>query len=137
DTFQDLSTAVAIVSVLPLLMARLAVERTELQLVDAKLRLMGAAVEEANELILITSDDCRVKHANRAFCSATGRKAGELLDQLPDIFLSPESLPRVDDIRKVEKNQAWSGTLIHRRSDGTSFQAASAVVPLTTDSGEI
>ena len=31
DTFQDLSTAVAIVSVLPLLMARLAVERAELR----------------------------------------------------------------------------------------------------------
>jgi PAS domain S-box-containing protein len=137
DAFQDLSTAVAIVSVLPLLMARLAVERTELQLVDAKLRLMGAAVEEANELILITSDECRVKHANRAFCNATGRKPDELLDQLPDIFLSSESLPRIDDIQKVQKNQAWTGTLVHRRSDGTSFQAASAVVPLLSDAGTI
>ena len=55
--FQDLSMAVAIVSVLPLLMARLAVERAELRQVDAKLRLMGAAVEEANELIVIVSRD--------------------------------------------------------------------------------
>ena len=64
--------AVAIVSVLPLLMARLAVERAELRQVDAKLRLMGAAVEEANELIVIVSRDGQIRHANRAFCQAVG-----------------------------------------------------------------
>ena len=57
DSVQDLSTAVAIVSVLPLLMARLAVERGELKQVDGKLKLMAAAVEEANELIQIVSAD--------------------------------------------------------------------------------
>ena len=68
--------AVAIVSVLPLLMARLAVERAELRQVDAKLRLMGAAVEEANELIVIVSRDGQIRHANRAFCQAVGYDAG-------------------------------------------------------------
>src|SRR3954468_421700 len=38
--------AVAIVSILPPVMSRLAAERAELRQVDAKLRLMGAAVEE-------------------------------------------------------------------------------------------
>ena len=75
DTFQDLSMAVAIVSVLPLLMARLAVERAELRQVDAKLRLMGAAVEEANELIVIVSRDGQIRHANRAFCQAVRLRA--------------------------------------------------------------
>ena len=80
DTFQDLSMAVAIVSVLPLLMARLAVERAELRQVDAKLRLMGAAVEEANELIVIVSRDGLIRHANRAFCEAVGYELTDLLD---------------------------------------------------------
>ena len=74
-SFQDLSMAVAIVSVLPLLMARLAVERAELRQVDAKLRLMGAAVEEANELIVIVSSDGQIRHANRAFCECRGLHA--------------------------------------------------------------
>ena len=73
--------AVAIVSVLPLLMARLAVERAELRQVDAKLRLMGAAVEEANELIVIVSRDGHIRHANRAFCQAVGYELADLIDQ--------------------------------------------------------
>ena len=79
--FQDLSMAVAIVSVLPLLMARLAVERAELRQVDAKLRLMGAAVEEANELIVIVSRDGQIRHANRAFCQAVGYELADLMDK--------------------------------------------------------
>jgi PAS domain S-box-containing protein len=137
DTFQDLSMAVAIVSVLPLLMARLAVERAELRQVDAKLRLMGAAVEEANELILIVSKTGVIRHANRAFCDAVIYELSELLHKTPAIVLGEESLPRLDEIRKLTKGQTWSGTLVHRRKDGTMFQAASTVVPLTNEQGDV
>jgi len=137
DTLQDLSTAVAIVSVLPLLMARLAVERAELRTVDRKLRLMGAAVEEANELILIVSSDRRVRHANRAFCNAMGYTLAQLLNQAPATLLAEESLPHVDEITKVPKGEGWSGTLMHRREDGTMFQAACTIVPLANERGEV
>ena len=135
DTFQDLSTAVAIVSVLPLLMARLAVERAELRTVDGKLRLMGAAVEEAKELILIVSGDSHVRHANRAFCGAMGYTLAELIDVPPAHLLAEESLPRVDEITCVPKGEGWSGTLMHKRKDGTTFQAACAIVPLANEQG--
>jgi PAS domain S-box-containing protein len=135
DNFQDLSTAVAVVSVLPLLMARLAVERAELRTVDAKLRLMGAAVEEVHELILIVSSDRRVRHANRAFCEAVGYTLSELLDQPPSRLLADESLPRIDEISKPSRADGWTGTLMHKRKDGTTFQAACAIVPLANGQG--
>jgi PAS domain S-box-containing protein len=135
--FQDFSIAVAIVSVLPLLMARLAVERAELRQVDAKLRLMGAAVEEANELIVIVSRDGHIRHANRAFCQALGYELHDLIDQRRETVLAEESLAKLEEIRKVDKGQTWSGTIVHRRSDGSTFQAACAVVPLTNDQGQI
>ncbi len=137
DAFQDLSTAVAIVSVLPLLMARLAVERAEVKEVDAKLRLMAAAVEEANELIEIISADCRITHANRAFCEAVGRPMTELIDRPMDAVLAEESVPRVAQIRQLPKGESWSGTLVHQRADGSSFQAACAVVPLIEPAGNV
>jgi PAS domain S-box-containing protein len=137
DTFQDLSMAVAIVSVLPLLMARLAVERAELRQVDAKLRLMGAAVEEANELIVIVSRDGHIRHANRAFCQGVGYELGELLDKPRQLVLVPESVARLQQIDAVAKEQAWNGTLEHRRRDGTTFQAACAIVPLSNEGGTI
>jgi PAS domain S-box-containing protein len=137
DTFQDLSTAVAVVSVLPLLMARLAVERAELRQVDEKLRLMGAAVEEATELISIMSEDCRVKHANRAFCAAVDYTLDELLTKTSGELLAAESLPRVDEFKNCAKGQGWTGTLVHKRKNGSTFQAACTIVALTNKRGEI
>ena len=137
DTFQDLSMAVAIVSVLPLLMARLAVERAELRQVDAKLRLMGAAVEEANELIFIVSREGRIRHANRAFCFSVGYELAELLDKPRTAILAEESLARLEELTKVTKDRPWNGTLVHQRKDGTTFQAACAIVPLTNQSGQV
>jgi PAS domain S-box-containing protein len=133
--FQDLSMAVAIVSVLPLLMARLAVERAELRQVDAKLRLMGAAVEEANELIVIVSRDGHIRHANRAFCEAVGHELVDLMGQSRTAVIADESLAKLEEVNKVPKGQAWNGTIVHRRSDGSTFQAACAIVPLTNDQG--
>ncbi len=138
DTFQDLSTAVAVVSVLPLLMARLVVERAELRQVDTKLRLMGAAVEEATELILIVSDDWRVRHANRAFGDAVGYTLSELIDKPTSELLAGESLPGVEDFCNVARSgPGWTGTLLHKRKDGSTFQAACAIVPLTDDQGKV
>jgi PAS domain S-box-containing protein len=135
--FQDLSMAVAIVSVLPLLMARLAVERAELRQVDAKLRLMGAAVEEANELIVIVSRDGQIRHANRAFCHAVGYDLTDLIDQSRTAVIADESLAKLEEAKKVTNGQAWNGTIVHRRRDGSTFQAACAIVPLTNDHGHV
>src|SRR5688572_5802109 len=135
--FHDLSMAVAIVSVLPLLMARLAVERAELRQVDAKLRLMGAAVEEANELIVIVSRDGLIRHANRAFCNAVGYDLADLIDQSRTAVIADESIAKLEEAKKVTNGQAWNGTVVHRRSDGSTFQAACAIVPLTNDQGKV
>jgi PAS domain S-box-containing protein len=137
DAFQDLSMAVAIVSVLPLLMARLAVERAELRQVDAKLRLMGAAVEEANELIFIASRDGYIRHANRAFCQAVGYDLIDLLDRPRASILVEESAARLDELDDAAKRQPWNGTLLHRRRDGSTFQAACAIVPLMSETGQV
>jgi two-component system NtrC family sensor kinase len=129
--------AVAIVSVLPLLMARLAVERAELRQVDAKLRLMGAAVEEAHELIVIVSRDGHIRHANRAFCRALGYELADLVDTPRAAVFADESLAKLEEIKTITKDQPWNGTLVHKRRDGSTFQAACAIVPLPNGHGVV
>src|SRR5206468_11175940 len=51
--FRDLSTAVTIISVLPLLVARIAAERAELQQAGATMRLLAQVLEQAKDLILV------------------------------------------------------------------------------------
>ena len=124
-----------VVVVMAIALRHLAAERSQLRKVDEKLRLMGAAVEEARELILIVAVDGRLRHANRAFCAAMGYELGELLDKPPSALIAEESAASFDAIAKTAKGRAWSGTLVHTRRDGTSFQAATSVVPLVDDQG--
>lgn len=143
--FQNLSMAVTVVSVLPLLMARLAVERAELrqigaklQKADAKVRLLAAAVEQADDLILVVSHDFRVEHANEAFCRALGYELAELVGVDSRDLLAAESRGQVEEIsQKVRKSGVWRGTSIRRRKDGTTFPSATAVVPLVNAQGEL
>src|SRR5262249_37577878 len=50
--FRDLSTAVTLISVLPLLVARIAAERAELQQASSTTRLLAEVLEQARDLIL-------------------------------------------------------------------------------------
>jgi two-component system NtrC family sensor kinase len=137
DAFHDLSTAVAIVSVLPLLMARLAVERAELRQVDAQLRLLAAAIEQADEQILIVAGDDRVHHANDAFCRATGYSGLELKSIDPPRLLAEESAAKQAELRQsLREGRVWRGTLVRQRKDGSVYQASSTVVPLADARGE-
>lgn len=137
DAFHDLSTAVAIVSVLPLLMARLAVERAELRQVDAELRLLAAAIEQADEQILIVAGDDRVHHANDAFCRATGYSGLELKSIAPPRLLAEESAAKLAELRQsLREGRVWRGTLVRQRKDGSVYRASSTVVPLADERGE-
>ena len=143
--FRDLSMAVSVVSVLPLLMARLAVERSELRQIgaelkraDAKAKLLAAAVEQADELVLIVSHRLSVEHANEAFCRALGYELSELVGIDSRALLSDESRPSMDEVGQTARESGvWRGTCVRRRKDGTMFPAASAVVPLTTAQGQV
>lgn len=140
SSFRDLSMAVTVVSVLPLLMARLVVERSELRQIGAELKkadargkLLAAAVEQADDLILIVSHDLRVEHANGAFCRALGYELSELVGTDGRELLAEESHAQIGDmIERVRETGVWRGTYVRRRKDGTTFPCSTAVVPLMT-----
>jgi PAS domain S-box-containing protein len=138
DGSRDLSTAVTVVSVLPLLLARLAVERAELRRSDNRLRLMAAAVEQADELIFIVTAAGRFLHANDAFCRALGYDRAALAEVRAPDLLAAESLPTaVEAEAAVRAGRIWRGTLVRRRADGGSFSTSTALVPLTDAHGRL
>ena len=75
----------------------------------------------------------RIAHSARP--SAT--TLADLIDQSRAVVIADESLAKLEDAKKATKGQAWNGTIVHRRSDGSTFQAACAIVPLTNDSGQV
>jgi PAS domain S-box-containing protein len=127
---RDLSTAVSIISVLPLLLARLAVERAELRRADDRLKLLAAAVEQADELILILTADRKFFHANDAFCRALGYSCAELRTIDPRTLCSDPAEPGGEAGPAPEGGRVWRGALVRRRKDGTTFPSSCVIVSL-------
>lgn len=138
EPYRDLSTAITIFSVLPLLMARLAVEHGEAQQADRKRRLLAAATEQADELISIIRPDGGMEHANDAFCRAIGFKPPEVAQMVAADFLAEQSRSQVDTVvDAVRADGIWRGTLVRRRRDGSTFLSSCTVTSLADDTGRI
>jgi PAS domain S-box-containing protein len=138
EPYRDLSTAITIFSVLPLLMARLAVEHGEAQQADRKRRLLAAATEQADELISIFRPDGHMEHANDAFCRALGFKAAEVVEMGAAAFLVEQSASQVETIVDAVRTDAiWRGSMVRRRRDGSTFLSSCTVTSLADDTGRI
>jgi PAS domain S-box-containing protein len=123
DAFWDLSTAATLVSALSLLMARLAVDRSEV-------RLLAAATEQADELMFILRLNGHFQYANAAFCRNVGYSPGELSTMSFGDVLEKASPPEAAILEAVGAGTSWRGTLVHRRKDGSTFPASSTIVRL-------
>ena len=133
---RDLSTAaVTIISVLPLLVARIATERAELQQATGTMRLLAKVIEQAHDLILILTPDGQYRHANAAFRQAVGRTSEELARLGPRDLLSHETLAAGDIPSLVRDGGTWRGTVIRTRADGTTFPVSASVAAVVSADG--
>ena len=138
EEFRDLSTAITVVSVLPLLMARLAVEHGEARQADRKGRLLAAATEQAEEFISIVRPDGSMEHANAAFCLATGFHPSEVARMTAADFLSEQSRSQIGTITDTVRSEGvWRGTLVRCRRDGSTFLTSCTVTALADDTGRL
>ncbi|MGH9255501.1 MAG: hybrid sensor histidine kinase/response regulator [Vicinamibacterales bacterium] len=138
EGFRDLSTAITIFSVLPLLMARLAVEHGEAQQADRKRRLLAAATEQADELISIMRPDGGMEHANQTFCRTIGYESAEVVQMAASDFLAEQSRSQVATITDAARRDGiWRGALVRRRRDGSTFLTSCTVTSLADDAGRV
>ncbi|MBZ5560074.1 MAG: PAS domain S-box protein [Acidobacteriia bacterium] len=136
QSFRDLSTAIAIVSVLPLLVARIAAERAELQQAGSTMKLLAQVIEQAQDLILVLTPDGRCRHANSAFCRAMGLSPDELTGLSGRDLMARDGIS-ADDIQSVVRaGGTWRGTVTRTRRDGTTFTSSATVAALLDDRGE-
>jgi len=133
--FRDLSTAVTLISVLPLLVARIAAERAELQQASSTTRLLAQVIEQARDLIVVLTPDGRCRHANAAFCKAVGRSKEELANLTARDLLAHETLSASEIQSSARQGGAWRGTVTRIRKDGTTFPVSASIAPLVDEHG--
>jgi PAS domain S-box-containing protein len=133
--FRDLSIAVTLISVLPLLVARIAAERAELQQAGGTTRLLAEVIEQAQDLILVMTPDGGVRHANSAFCRAIGRSHKELTSlNMRDLAMF-ETVSADDILTQVRAGNQWRGTIVRARADGTTYPVQATVVAIVDGCG--
>ncbi len=116
---------------------------TKRRAAEARLRLLEAAVEQANDVILITESEPidqpgpRVVYVNPAFTRATGYASEEIVGLTPRILHGPgtdrESL---DDLRRrLRKWKPIRTELLNYRKDGSEFWVELNIRPVADASG--
>ncbi len=136
SSVRDLSTAVTLISVLSLLVARIAAERAELQQAGTTTWLLAQVLEQAQDLILVLTPDGRCRHANSAFCRAIGRPREELTTLgAGELMLANDTLSCEDILEQVRTAGSWRGSLTRKRADGTTFPVSATLTALVDDRG--
>jgi PAS domain S-box-containing protein len=138
DSFRALLTGLCTVAGLGLQTLRLAMQESELQRADARMRLLAAATEQTGDLILITRADGAFEHANDAFVRALGYTRQELRElTFSDLMERGFGTLGAHIASEIRERGIWRGTLLRRRRDGTVFPAACTVVGLRDPDGSI
>jgi PAS domain S-box-containing protein len=132
-SFRDLSTAVAIISVLPLLVARIAAERAELQRAGGTMRLLAQVLEQAQDLILVLTPEGRCRHANDAFCRAVGLSRDALTKMRARELMAGAPISAEDIQALVRNGGVWRGTLTRTHANGNNFPVSASVTAIFDD----
>ncbi len=138
DGFRDLLTAFSTVIGVVLLSARLASQRLEVRRADARTRLLAAAVEQTDSLVMVVRVNGAIEHANAAMLRALGYDRESIVTSgFTETANSPlEALGNVIEMQ-VRRDGIWRGSFSRRRRDGSMFPVTATVVPLLDGAGEI
>ncbi len=135
--FRDLSTAVTLISVLPLLIARIAAERSELQQAGTTTKLLADVIEQAQDLILVMTPDGRCRHANSAFCRAIGRTHDDVARAHVRDLMQLETISAEDLMVHVRAHGAWRGALQRLRPDGSTYPVSATLTGIVDRKGRL
>jgi PAS domain S-box-containing protein len=125
-------------------LAVMAQDITERHRSEESLRLLGSAVAQARESIMITDAELnlpgpKIIFVNPAFTRMTGYTAEEAMGRTPRILQGPRSDRAVlDQLRQnLERGQAFEGEGVNYRKDGSAYDQEWQIAPIRTASGNI
>jgi PAS domain S-box-containing protein len=109
--------------------------KTQLQMVNERLRSFQKAIEHAGHAVYITDRDGTIEYVNPAFESITGYSANEAVGRNPRILQSGE-MPDdfYEDLWSTLLNgNVWEEELINRRKNGELYAVHQTISPIKAD----
>jgi PAS domain S-box-containing protein len=111
---------------------------TDERMLAAERERLARVVEQTSDSVVITDLSGRIEYVNTAFERVTGYRRDEVVGRNPRILKSghqPSSFYR-SMWQRLVRGQAWSGSLVNRRRDGTLFEEEATIWPIVGPRGE-
>lgn len=116
----------------------------DMKLAEESLRLLGCAVEQASESVMITEADLdapgpRIVFVNPAFTRMTGWASAEVIGKTPRLLQGPRTDRAVlDRLRQeLEAGEVFEGEAVNYRKDGSGFTLEWQIAPLRGAGGKV
>jgi PAS domain S-box-containing protein len=99
---------------------------------------LETAIEQAAEAIVVTDTQGLMQYVNPAFVTMTGYTRAEAIGQNPRLLKSGQQDPVFyrELWGAVAAGRTWSGRIVNRRKDGTSYTVEATVSPVRDDAGQ-
>jgi diguanylate cyclase (GGDEF)-like protein/PAS domain S-box-containing protein len=113
---------------------------TERKRAESQLRLLGAALDAADNAVMITDARAVIEWANPAFSRLSGYALKDLVGRRPqDLLNSGEQRPEVYALmwRTILAGEVWRGEMSNCRPDGTAYHVAQTITPLADERGHL
>ncbi len=106
---------------------------------EAQRTRLSAAIDQADEIVMITDPSGHIQYVNPAFEEVTGYTADEVLGKNPSILSSGEMEDVVfaDMWQTISGGHSWRGRLVNRKKNGIRFEEDAVISPVVNPSGEI
>lgn len=97
------------------------------------------AIEQTEETFFLTAPDGTILYVNPAFERLSGYSRAEVLGKKPGILKSGEHPPEFykEMWSTLHAGKPWSGRLVNRRKDGTTYTEEVRISPITGPDGTI
>jgi PAS domain S-box-containing protein len=115
------------------------VDTTERRRVEAERARLAAAVEQSADSIMVTDLGGAIVYVNPAFERLSGYARSEVTGQNPRFLKSGRHDPAFYRAMwtALERGEAWSGSLVNRRRDGSLYESEAVISPVRDAAGRI
>jgi PAS domain S-box-containing protein len=110
---------------------------TEKRAAEAELRLLGAAVESANDAVCITDNSSNISYVNKAWEKRTGLHRADMLGR--NLYRLQKNVRKAtpDQALRPSSHETWMGQLVTELADGRQLNEDVVVTPLHDKQGSV
>lgn len=107
--------------------------------IEQEQKKLATAVQQTDEIVLITDLSGSIEYVNPAFEKITGYTSEEAIGKNPRILKSGQHSPDFyENIwSTLAKGRVWRGRLANRRKDGSEYIAEATISPIRDQQGEL